>query len=115
MAAAGRKWRIGVALGVLAALVLLPHIADLGPEPAPAGHPAAPVRPVVDLDGLYDLDHLVLVGDPELDLDALVPVGPVGPVGAGPPGPPVPEPGAAMLWILGLTALCTLYLPPRSW
>ena len=119
MEAIGRSWRIRVALGVLAALAGGLGVWSLRPMPAPAPvavslGPSQPqlafADPIVELDRLYALDHLVLDGDPALDLRATAPVG------AGPPVPSglsVPEP--ARLWILGFAALYTLYLPARSW
>ena len=113
MEAVGRKWRVGVVLGVLGVLALvglalhpqadLPHVSS-----APVSRPVA--EPIVDLGRLYDLDHLVLDGDPVLQLDRMAPVG------AGPNrSSAVPEPAPATLWILGLAALYALYLPARSW
>lgn len=75
--------------------------------PAPAVHVSA--QPPLDLDGLYDLDRLVLAPPARVDLSALPAVG----AGRAPGGPPVPEPG--LPWILGITVLCALYLQPRSW
>jgi hypothetical protein len=117
METAGRKRRIGVALGGLAGGILAMALWGVRPSPLPPPPvslgpppPSAAAAPVtLDLDRLYDLDHLVVVGDPRLDLRTLAPVG------AGPPEPAVPEPGPATLWILGFAALCTLYLPARSW
>ena len=111
----GRSWRIRVGLGGLAAVALVVALWGFRPISAPPpvslGPPALRVAaaPAVDLERLYDLDHLVLEADPVLDLRMLAPVG------AGPPGPPVPEPAVATLWILAVAALCTLYLPARSW
>jgi len=110
-----RRWRIGVGLCGIAMAVLAVVVWGFRPTPAPPPVSTGPAgRDVtlaveLDLDRLYLVDHLVLEGDPQLDLLDLAPVG------AGPPGPPVPEPAASTLWILGFAALYTLYLPSRSW
>jgi hypothetical protein len=115
MEASGRKWRIGVALGLLAGLVVTVLVLRGHPESerVPPAVPAGLVAvgaPGLEFGRLYDLDHLVIDGDPLLELHEIAPVG------AGPgASPPVPEPGAAALWILGFAALYALYLPAGSW
>jgi len=114
MEAVGRKWRNRAALGLLAGLlpVGLARLASSPPAVSAAPPPSRPgaSRPLVDFDRLYRLDHLVLEGDPHLELR------PLGAVGAGPAGPPaVAEPPPGSFWILALTALYTLNLPARSW
>ena len=113
MEATGRSWRIAVVLGVLG--ISIPAGLALRPSPelppvSSAAIRSRPAEPGLDLARLYDLDHLVIDGDPLLDLDRIAPVGAGKPVAAA-----VPEPAAPMLWILGLTMLYTLYLPARSW
>jgi len=116
MEAVGRSGRIGLVLGALASLALAVALWEDRPAPRPpptsharVGHDAARAQPALDLDRLYALEHLVLEVAPRFEPHALAPVG------AGPAEPAVPEPGAATLWILGLAALYTLYLPARSW
>lgn len=116
MEAGARKRRFVAALGLTgggvlgaAAAWLWVTTTQLPPVAAPPPGPGVEA-PAVDLARLYALDHLVLVGDPILEL-SLTP-----PVSAGPESPPpIPEPGSATLWILALTALYTLYLPAGSW
>ena len=116
----GRKWRKRVALGLIATplLVVLALRESSGPpavsSPPPPVRPV-PSRPVLDLDRLYTVDYLVLVGDPPglLRLDSIGPVG--GSQLAWVSSSQVPEPAAGALWILGFAALYTLYLPARTW
>jgi hypothetical protein len=114
----GRSWRIRVGLGGVAAVALAIAIWGVRPVSAPPraslgppGRQVAAAAPPVDLERLYTLDHLVLEGDPVLDLRAPARVS------AGPPRRAVAEPHAATLWIqiLCVAALYTLYLPARSW
>jgi hypothetical protein len=109
MEAVGRKWRVGVVLGVGVALVLGAVTLRRSPPVAPPPPPVA-AAPPLDLDGLYAVDRLVLEADPVLDLAGTAPVG-AGPRG----GAPIPEPSTAALWILALATLYTLYLPAGSW
>jgi len=119
MEAIGRRERVALVFVCLGALVLGAVgswvLATLA-SPEPPRTPAAPAvareapPPGLDLAHLYDLDHLVLAGDPVLDL------APLAAVGSAPPGSaPVPEPAPATLWIPALAALCALYLPAGSW
>lgn len=120
----GSKLWIRGGLCLVAAVLLV--ASELGPSPdlrggGPGTSPTPPAvsagppttqAPAVDLDRLYDLDYLVLAGDPPpLDLGPAL-VLDRRPWGR---GPAVPEPGAGVLWILAVTALYTLYLPARSW
>jgi len=112
MEVVGRKWLNRVALGLLAALLPagLARLATAPVLPAPVETRPVAARPFVDFEGLYSLDHLVLEGDPILELH------PLGSVAAGRAGArAVPEPAPGALWILVLTAVYTLNLRRRSW
>jgi len=119
MRRSGWKLPMGVAACLLAGvgvgLVLLGGTRRPGHRAPPAvsevSAPPPASRAALDLDRLYDLDFLVLEEPaplPQLRRHHAFRAGPAG-------GAVAPEPGVAVLWILGIASVWTLYVPARSW